>query len=265
MRDILFDNADHLSDPDPVRRAQIKMKTPLPKRFYQEAKAAEDGEGGYAIHLDGKPVRTPARSKLILPKLEMAELVAAEWEAQVEVVNPVIMPVTRLANTAIDGITKDPQAVFDDILRFSGTDLLCYRAATPQRLTLLQSEGWDPVLEWAAKSHGARFILAEGVMHQQQPDEAIAAFGAVLRRHDNIFSLASLHTVTSLTGSAILALAFAEGQLSVDEAWQLAHIDEDWQKSQWGEDEEAALRRHLRKVEMDAACKLFLATRLTER
>jgi chaperone required for assembly of F1-ATPase len=259
MTDFPTAPADMLSDPDPTKRAQIKMKAPLPKRFYSQVTAAEDPEGGYAVCLDGKPVRTPARQKLVLPNFSMAQLVASEWDAQHEVVNPTTMPVTKLVNTAIDGIANDVQAVFEDILRFSSTDLLCYRAESPQRLVEIQAESWDPVIDWLANTHGARFIMAEGVIHQEQPREAIAAFGAVLRRHEGPFTLASLHTVTSLTGSALLALAFAEGFLSGDEIWALAHIDEDWQISQWGEDAEATRRRELRKAELDAACALFLA------
>lgn len=265
MREILTDLSDMLSDPDPVRRAQIQMKRPLPKRFYKESTTAAHEEGGYAILLDGRPVKTPAKAGLVLPSTEAAALVADEWAAQEEVIDPAKMPITRLANTAIDGVAQDTQAVFEDILRFSSSDLLCYRADTPERLVALQAEAWDPVLDWIASAAGARFILAEGVIHQEQPREAISAFGALLRRHDNLFALSCLHTVTTLTGSALLALAFAEGFLDQEKVWRLAHVDEDWQLNQWGEDEEAARRRAMRKVDLDAACNLFLATRLTDR
>lgn len=260
MRETLNDiHESFLSDPDPVRRAQIQMKAPLPKRFYETVGVAEDDEGGFAILLDGRAVRTPTKRKLALPTRPAAELVAGEWAAQQEAINPVVMPATRLANTVLDGVALDPQAVFEDILRYSASDMICYRADTPRELVALQAERWDPVLQWASDRLGARFILAEGVMHQEQPREAVAAFGAGLRRHDTPFALGSLHTVTTLTGSALLALAFAEKVISADEAWQLAHLDEDWQTSHWGADEEAARRRQARKRDMDAACALFAA------
>lgn len=260
MRDILSDLSDAmLSDPDPVRRAQIQMKAPLPKRFYEVVAVGDGGEGAHAVLLDGKTVRTPLKSKLAAPSRAAAELVAAEWASQKQVIDPLTMPVTRLVNTVIDGVAPDPQPVFEDILRYASSDLLCYRADSPDRLVELQGEAWDPVIGWAAERLGARFILAEGVMHQEQPRDAIAAFGAALRRHDNPFALACLHTVTTLTGSALLSLAFAEGFIDRDEAWRLAHVDEDWQASQWGDDEEAIRRRAARKRDLDAACALFAA------
>ncbi|SOC85555.1 Chaperone required for the assembly of the F1-ATPase [Ensifer adhaerens] len=260
MRDILTDlNDAFLSDPDPVRRAQIQMKTPLPKRFYDAVSVGEDGEGGFSVLLDGKTVRTPSKAKLSVPTQAAADMVAAEWAAQKDVISPLTMPVTRLVNTVLDGVAVDPQAVFEDILRYSSSDLLCYRADAPQKLVDLQADNWEPILGWASDRLGARFILAEGVMHQEQPREAIAAFGAGLKRHDDAFRLACLHTVTTLTGSAILALAFAEQFADADEVWRLAHVDEDWQISQWGDDEEAIRRRAARKIDLDAACRLFKA------
>jgi chaperone required for assembly of F1-ATPase len=258
MREILNDiHESFLSDPDPVRRAQIQMKAPLPKRFYDAVSVGEDSEGGFSVLLDGRTVRTPAKSKLSVPTRPAAELAAAEWAAQKDIINPAIMPVTRLVNTVIDGVALDPQAVFEDILRYSASDLICYRADTPRELVALQADAWDPVIGWASDRLGARFILAEGVVHQEQPREAVAAFGTGLRRHDTPFKLGCLHTVTTLTGSALLALAFAENTIEADEAWRLAHVDEDWQASLWGGDEEATRRRLARKRDMDAAAALF--------
>jgi chaperone required for assembly of F1-ATPase len=260
MRDLLNDLSEGLSHPDPVRRAQIQMKRPLPKRFYKDVAVAQ-GEGGYLIALDGKTIKTPARRPLSAPTEALAGLLAAEWAGQVKVIDPATMPVTRIVNTALDGVADDSQAVFEDILRFSSSDLLCYRADGPERLIARQAERWDPVIDWAAHALGARFILAEGVMHQEQPREAISAFGATLRKYDTPLELASLHTVTTLTGSAILALAFAEGRLPFDQVWSLAHLDEDWTIEHWGSDEEAEQRRAQRFAEFQAAADVFSALR----
>lgn len=253
MPDIRDDLTSALSDPDPVRRAQIQMLKPLPKRFYTTVSIGPVEDGGYAILLDGRTVRTPAKQPLTAPTARAAELLAAEWDAQKEVIDPGTMPVTRLANTAIDGVAKDIRAVFDDILNFAGTDLLCYRASEPEGLVARQAEGWDPVMSWAAEKLGARFILAEGVVHQTQPRAAINAYAEALRAYATPLGLSCLHTITTLTGSALLAIAFAEKHLSAEEAWALAHLDEDWQIDHWGTDDEAFQRRENRWRDMQAA------------
>ncbi|MEZ2127427.1 MULTISPECIES: ATP12 family chaperone protein [unclassified Sinorhizobium] len=260
MRDLLNDLSEGLSHADPIRRAQIQMKRPLPKRFYKNATVAESGDD-FAIELDGRPVRTPARQLLVVPTKALAELVATEWQRQIDVVDPGTMPVTRLVNTALDGVATDRQAVFEDILRFSATDLVCYRAEGPANLVARQSDRWDPVIDWAAQDLGARFILAEGVIHQEQPREAVAAFAVSLRKYDTALELASLHTITTLTGSALLALAFAEGRFPLDEIWSLAHLDEDWTIEHWGRDEEAEQRRTKRFEDFQAAVDVFSALR----
>lgn len=247
------------SHEDPVRRAQIQMKRPLPKRFYKEVSIGGDDATGYSVLLDGKTVKTPARKALAVPTKALADLVAAEWDAQETEVNPARMPVTRLVNTALDAIAADPVPVRDDVVRFCESDLLCYRADAPQALIERQAFAWDPVIEWAASTLGARFILVQGIMHQTQPREAVAAFAKAAEKHENAIALASLHTITTLTGSALLAIAFAEGQLDADQAWQLAHVDEDWTVEHWGEDAEATARRAARAVEMQAAAAVFRA------
>lgn len=260
MRDILSDLEAGTVDPDPVRRAQQAMRTPLPRRFYERADAAEDGEtGNFSVSLDGKPALTPGRRLLALPTRAAAELVAAEFAAQKETIDPVTMPTLRLANTAIDGVADDPQAVLEDIVRFASSDLLFYRAETPDALVHRQAEAWDPVLDWARSAHGVRFILAEGVMHVAQPRESLAVIGAHLNRRPDAFRLAALHVMTSLMGSALLALAVEAGELSPDDAWSAAHVDEDWNIAQWGEDAEAKARRASRWLEMKAAASLVAA------
>ncbi|WP_378951061.1 ATP12 family chaperone protein [Mesorhizobium sp. ANAO-SY3R2] len=260
MRDILSDleAGDMLSDPDPIRRAQSTLHRPLPKRFYENAGVAEV-DGSYAVQLDGKSVRTPGRALLALPTAAAAQLVADEFSAQGENIDPFTMPVLRLVNTAIDGVATDPQAVLEDILRFASSDLLCYRADSPEKLVQLQNEAWDPVLDWARTSLGARFVLAEGVMHVDQPREAIAALGVHLSQRAEPMRLAALHVMTTLTGSALLALAVEMGELDVKEAWAAAHVDEDWQIEHWGQDSEAVARRANRKRDMLAAVALLEA------
>ena len=260
MRDILNDleAGKYLSDPDPVRRAQIQMKTPLPKRFYKTASVAPVEEG-FAVHLDGKPVRTPGKALLALPTEAAAVLVAGEFAEQGETINPVTMPVMRLVNTTIDGVANDPQAVLEDILRFASSDLLCYRADAPQGLVERQNEQWDPVIDWARTTLGARFNLAEGIIHVEQPRETIAVLGSHLNQRAEPLRLAAIHLMTSLTGSALLALAVDFGELDAETAWAAGHVDEDWQIEHWGQDAEAVARRAARKRDMMAAVSLLEA------
>lgn len=257
MRDILND-PEEAATPDPMRTAQQAMRTPLPKRFYKDVDVSES-EAGWQVLLDGRPLRTPGRAVIVLPTRTAAEMVAREYAAQQEVIDPRLMPATRLVNTAIDGVATDPQAVLEDILRFAGTDLLCYRADAPERLIARQAELWDPVLDWARSELGARFFLSEGIVHVTQPRETISALGMYLRTRATPLRLAALHVMTSLTGSALLAIAVDAGELKVDEAWEVAHVDEDWNIAQWGEDIEAAQRRRIRGEEMRAAAELIAA------
>lgn len=259
MRDILSDleAGKQLSDENPIVRAQKQMQAQLPKRFYEKAEVAES-EGGFAVHLDGRPVKTPARNLLLLPTRAAAQIVADEFAAQEKLIDPGKMPATRLVNTAIDGIAQDPQAVFEDILRFAGTDMLCYRADSPQELVSRQTENWDPLIDWM-ESLGARFALAEGVMHVEQPREAIAAFSVHMAGFKDPLALAALHTMTTLMGSAIIALAVAKGEISAEKGWAIAHIDEDWTIEHWGSDSEAIERRKNREIEMMVAARLLEA------
>ncbi|WP_105984989.1 MULTISPECIES: ATP12 family chaperone protein [unclassified Brucella] len=259
MRDILSDleTGKQLSDENPIVRAQKQMQAQLPKRFYEKAEVAES-EGGFAVHLDGRPVKTPARNLLLLPTRAAAQIVADEFASQEKLIDPGKMPATRLVNTAIDGIAQDPQAVFEDILRFAGTDMLCYRADSPQELVSRQTENWDPLIDWM-ESLGARFALAEGVMHVEQPREAIAAFSVHMAGFKDPLALAALHTMTTLMGSAIIALAVAKGEISAEKGWAIAHIDEDWTIEHWGSDAEAIERRKNREIEMMVAARLLEA------
>lgn len=258
MRDLLndLDAQKYLSDPDPIRRAQSQMKMQLPKRFYKDVSIAPTGEG-FGVHLDGRPVRTPGKAILALPTEKAAKLVAEEFAAQGEKIDPSTMPVYRLVNTAIDGVAAAPAAVRDDIAKFASSDLLCYRADAPAGLVERQTQAWDPVLDWAERALGARLLLAEGIIHVAQPRRAMDAIGEHLALRQDPLRLAALHLMTSLTGSALLAMAVEAGEIDAETAWAAAHIDEDWQAEQWGQDSEAMARRAHRKRDMMAAAQLL--------
>lgn len=257
MRDLLEDlEKGRLADP--MERARSAMKTPLTRRFYERVAVARTGEG-HVVELDGKPVRTPGRALLALPTARAAGLIADEFATQHEHLDPVKMPVYRLANTAIDGVASNPQAVIEDIMRFAGSDLLCYRAEGPEGLAARQNELWDPWIDWALVELGARFNLAAGVMHVEQPRESVGAVGFHLRQRNDPLRLAAIHVMTTLTGSAVLALAVESGALAPDDAWTAAHVDEDWNIAQWGEDAEAERRRAYRRRDMLAAAALLAA------
>jgi chaperone required for assembly of F1-ATPase len=228
------------------------LRPPLPKRFYTEVSVREEPAGGFAIFLDGRPVRTPKKLPLLVPTRALADAIAAEWAAQVERIDPASMPLSKLAITAIDGVAVSMLEVATDIVRFAGSDLLCYRAEAPAALAALQAEVWDPILGWVEAESGVRFLLAEGVVPVTQSPRALSRFGDLVAPF-GAFALTCLHVMTTLTGSAFLALAAAKGRLSIEEAWAAAHIDEDWQIARWGVDMEAADRRARRHAEMQSA------------
>ena len=226
----------------------------LAKRFYKQVTTDAEGGEGAALKLDGKPVRTPGKAALRLPTPALAEAIAEEWRAQGERIDPLTMPLTRLANSAIDGVVGREQAVIDDIMAHAGSDLVCYRAPGPEGLVKAQRNHWDPVLAWTKTTLGAPLLLAEGVAHVAQPETSLGRLREPLLGRD-AFSLAALHVMTALTGSALLALAVAQGRLTPEAAWKAAHVDEDWQISQWGEDAEAAERRKNRWRDFAAAAR----------
>lgn len=224
----------------------------LPRRFYQTA-TVEQAEGAWRVLLDGRTVRTPGRAVLQAATERLAQAIAQEWDIQGERIDPSTMPLTRLANTAIDGVAPRLAETRDDLARYVETDLLFYRADGPDRLVARQAEGWDPVVEWAAARVGASFNVTSGVMHVAQPTQAVEAFRALLSTVEDPLEIAALHQMTTLTGSVLLAVAVLEGRLDADTAFALAHVDEDWNIELWGEDEEAAARRALRRSDMAAA------------
>jgi chaperone required for assembly of F1-ATPase len=262
MRDFLeFDHdaaARERAAADPIGKARELNKRDLPKRFYKEA-SAKAVDGGFAVELDGRPVLTPAKRKLIVPHESLATRIAAEWNAQGEFIDPSSMPTTRLSNSVIDGVAERIGEVIADLVKFAGSDLLCYRAAGPMRLVERQTLVWDPVLDWVEDTFGARFLIAEGIMHQMQDEDAIERIAAAVAI-DDPWRLAALHSLTTLTGSVLLTLAFAHGQLDTDAAWTAGMLDDLWSLEVWGHDEEAALRLAQRRREFDAASAFLAAT-----
>ena len=254
MRDI-FEEIFENQPLDPEESARRSMRPKLRARFYRAATVVE-GPDGFQVLLDGRPVRTPARAALAAPVRDLAQAIAAEWDAQQDKVDPAVMPLTRLANSIIDGVAPSPAPVAAEIAKYLGTDLLFYRASHPDGLVASQRQHWDPVVEWAREKLGAHFVLVEGVMHASQPQEAIAAAAKAIPRGADIeecWRLGALDVVTTLTGSALLALALAARHITTDEAWTAAHVDEDWNMQFWGRDAVILERRAYRFAEMQAA------------
>jgi chaperone required for assembly of F1-ATPase len=250
MRDIfteIFENQPL----DPREAARRGARATLRKRFYSQAHVGGAADSGFPLLLDGKPVKTPARRALTAPTPPLAQAIAEEWNAQAALIDPAGMPLTRLANAVIDAVADMPDAVAEEVTKYLGSDLLCYRAAAPEGLVASQTRAWDPVLAWAREAIGARFVLAQGVVHVAQPAETIAAMGAKIPADP--WRLGAVSTITTLTGSALLALALAEGALDADAVWTAAHVDEDWQRSQWGSDDAEIERRAYRYSEFGAA------------
>lgn len=235
---------------DPVERARANLKRVLPKRFYREVSAAPR-DGLYHLLLDGRPVRTPARNELTTDDLRVACALEAEWAGQGECVDPALMPLTRLVNSAIDGVAGEIEAVKEGIVAFAESDQTLYRAEAPERLVARQRAAWDPLIAWAGERLGVTLRLAVGVTHVEQPAPLAPALRAALP--DRPLALAAFHAATTLTGSALLALALCERYLDADAVWAAAHVDEDWNAELWGLDAEAASRLAFRRAEFDAA------------
>lgn len=208
------------------------------RRFWTTAQTVAT-DGGFTVHLDNRPVRTPLKAPLVVPTLALAEAIAAEWQAQDGMVNPETMPFTRTANSAIDKVAPQFDVVAEMLAAYGGSDLLCYRAEGPEGLIALQAESWDPVLSWACDTLSATLVTTVGVMPVPQPRETMEAlFRQVMGLTP--FQLAAFHDLVAMSGSLVLALAVVRRRLSAETAWVLSRIDESWQISLWGEDEEAA-------------------------
>jgi len=256
----LFDEVAGKSPLDPEEAVRRTTRGPRRKRFYS-ATGVTDAADGFAITLDDRSVRTPSGRPLVAPTREIAEAMAAEWAAQNENIDPLTMPLTRFANSVVEAVVDRAELVADDVAKYLGSDLLFYRAGHPEALVAREAKHWDPVLFWAADALGAHFILAEGIMHVSQPDTAVAAARAALPADP--WSIAAVHVVTTLTGSALLALALAHGVCDPDQVWAAAHVDEDWNAEKWGVDEEVAARGAARLVDFEAASRILSALKPT--
>lgn len=207
------------------------------KRFWNAVTVEEAGDG-YAIRLDSRPLRTPAKAPCLLPTRALADAVAAEWAAQEGAVNPAAMPLTRAANTAIDRVAREREAVADSLAAYGDTDLICYRAAHPDGLVRRQAEAWDPLAAWAAEALSAPLSLAEGIVHVAQPPGSLARLGAAVRAH-SVWELTALHDLVTISGSLVIGLAVSHGHLDAGAAWSASRVDEDWNIEEWGADREA--------------------------
>ena len=242
---------------DPMKAAQASIRAMPPKRFYADVSVAH-GPGGWQLLLDGKPARTPARKPLALANRALAEDLAMEWRAQTEVLNPALMPLTRLTNSAIDGVAEHMVDVRAEIVRYATSDLLCYRADAPDTLVTRQSAAWDPLLAWATEHLGAAFVVTRKIVHIAQPPAAIDAVERAVACFDDALELAALSTVVTMSGSAIIALAVAHHRLDSTAAWSAQHIDEDFQIELWGRDDDAEIRRAHRWRDFEAAARILL-------
>ena len=221
------------------------------KRFYTQA-AAVAAEGGVAIQLDARPVKTPARALLLVPTEELGEAIAAEWNGQGEDIDPRSMPLTGLANAAIDRVSPDRAAFAAGLAAYGESDLLCYRSQGPHELVRREDAAWDPLIVWARRRYDVEFEHAVGVMHRPQPPETVARLAAAVATRDP-FRLAALSPLVTISGSLVIALALAEGEIGLDAAWTAATLDEAWHAEQWGEDSLATQALEARRKEFEAA------------
>jgi len=228
------------------------MSAPAARRFWQDV-TVEEG----SIRLDGRMLKTPARAELILPTPALAAAVAEEWRRVEEAIDPRAMPLTGLANAAIDRVAPDPAPFAQGIGRYAEADLLCYRADHPVELTARQGAAWDPLLDWARSRYDIDFRVTAGIVHVDQPEETVRRLAAAVAARD-AFHLAGLSPLVTLSGSLVLALALAEGAVTEQDAWEAAELDDLWQAEQWGEDVLATTAREDKRRDFRAAAR-FLA------
>jgi chaperone required for assembly of F1-ATPase len=222
------------------------------KRFWKDV-TIEPGNG---LALDGRPVRTPGRAALAVPTRGLAEAIAEEWRAVGDTLDPRAMPLTGLANAAIDRIAPDPAVFAAGLAKYGESDLLYYRADEPAALVDRQAAAWDPLLEWAQHRYDVHFERVTGVMHRAQPEATIARLSEAVAALDP-YRLAGLSPIVTISGSLVAALALIEDAATPEAVWQAAHVDEDWQAEQWGEDTLATQAREVRRAEFDAGVRFL--------
>lgn len=232
-----------------------------PRVFWKDV-SVDEVPGGFTVRLDGRQVKTPAKADLVVPTQGMADLVAGEWAAQTEVVDPETMPATRAANAAIDRVSIKHAEVADMLAEYADSDLLCYRAEAPAELIARQAAIWDPLLDWAAETYGARLEPRSGIMHASQSQTALDALRNEVHGF-SAFQLTAFHDLVTLSGSLILGFAAAKGMQPIDDLWSAARIDETWQEEQWGEDEEASATAALKRESFVRAKLLFDVVTIT--
>lgn len=225
------------------------------KRFWEKV-AIEPSENGFRVVLDGRPVRTPAKSVLIVPSEAIGRAIAAEWEAQVEIVDPTSMPWTRSANAALDKVATQRDEVIDHLASYAGTDLLCYRASDPESLIKRQAKMWDPLLDWAKSRYSVSFQVTSGVMPILQPEETLGRLREEMLEMTD-FQLTGFHDLVTLSGSYVLALAVAERVGEAGDLWPVSRLDEDWQAEQWGKDEEAEEHAEIKRQAFEHAANIY--------
>jgi len=221
------------------------------KRFWQDV-AIEDGE----VRLDGKPVRTPGRAPLAVPYPRLAEAIADEWRAVEGEIDPRAMPLTGLANAAIDRIAPDSAAFAAGLSRYGESDLLYYRADSPGELVARQRAAWDPLLDWARRRYDVHFEVTAGVMHRPQPEATVVRLAEAVAAR-TAFELAGLSPIVTVTGSLVAALALLEGAADAGAVWRAGRIDDDWQAEQWGEDDLAVRTRDAHRADFDAGARFL--------
>jgi chaperone required for assembly of F1-ATPase len=224
-------------------------------KFYSSV-STSPAEGGFKVLLDGKPVKTPARKTLVLPNNALADAIAQEWRDQGQSIDPVTMPLTGLAYAALDLAPKHRGTVVDHILGFGRSDLLCYRAPAKEELGVRQAKAWDPLLQWAAETFGIVLQTGEGVTYIEQPAGTVLALEKIITTFSD-FELVAMDRAASLTGSLVLALALQRGEVTADEAFAAAHVDEHYQAEKWGRDAEADARRQALLAELAVTARVL--------
>jgi len=237
-------------DKEPTQSTKPDQKV-LPKRFYKEVSYRESGDG-FEVLLDERTVKTPLKNILSAPTKTLAQALVDEWDNQKISIDPATMFLTKMLNTATDHVSAHIDAVIDELVTYAGTDMLCYRASDPESLVEAQNKKWDPLLTWMEREYGVRLKLAEGIIHQAQDESSLQKIKEYLLAKPHYF-IAGFHALTTLSGSVTIAIACSEGEISVEEAWDCAHLEANWQSERWGVDEEATIARNNAFQEFKAA------------